>query len=71
MRELRTVADVIKALGGASETSRIASRTRPRTPQAVSNWRRYKTLPPTTYLLLTEALEERGFSASPKLWGME
>jgi hypothetical protein len=67
MRSLKTVDEVIDALGGTTATARLTGRTL----SAVSNWRSTKRLPADLFLMLSKALDERGAMAPPSLWGME
>jgi hypothetical protein len=55
---------IIKAVGGHKEAAQIAKRSE----QVAINWKRFKTLPASTYLQFTEALAERGLSAPPWIW---
>jgi hypothetical protein len=40
-------------------------------PNAVSNWRGFKTFPSNTFVAMTEALRARGKTAPASLWGMK
>jgi len=66
-KEIRTVAGVIRALGGLHAVAKLTRRG----PTAVHNWKALRRFSAPTYWLLTEALTERGFTASPKLWSMQ
>lgn len=63
--KLETVADLITALGGPTAISKLFDP--PLTPNAVGNWRE-RGLPPETFIVLTTALNARGFYAPPSLW---
>ncbi len=63
---LRNTAEVIDALGGNQAVGAITDAT----PQAVSNWRSFKSFPAKTYVVLQTALSRLGKSAPPSLWGM-
>lgn len=68
MNTLRTTDEVIDALGGNGAVSALTARG----ATAVSNWRskaRGK-FPPETYLVIQQALAEKGLSAPPALWSM-
>jgi len=64
--ELTTTTEVMDALGGNAAVAEITNST----PKAAWNWRGFETFPANTYLAMTQALAERGFSAPPSLWGM-
>jgi hypothetical protein len=64
-KHLRTVRDVIAALGG---TSRVAELTGTRYT-AAHNWHG-DGFPARTYVVLMRELEARGLTADPELWGM-
>jgi hypothetical protein len=55
---------VIAALGGTEAVTLITRKS----SQVVVNWKRFRTLPASTYLELTEALRARRKSAPPSLW---
>jgi hypothetical protein len=66
MQEVNTAAEAIDALGGNGTVAELFGVV----PHAVSYWRKHNRLPRDTkdgFLLL---LEEKGFTASPKLWRM-
>lgn len=63
--QLRTTVEVMDALGGNQAVERITGRS----PQAVSNWRRFQTFPANTYAVMTHALSRIGKTAPPSLWG--
>ena len=67
IESLTTASDVIDALDGTTAVARIAGRK----PQHVTNWRASGRFPPNTYLVITEALREKGKSAPASLWGMK
>jgi hypothetical protein len=62
-----TASDVIDGVGGTAAAARL---TRQRSLSNVSNWRATNRLPPSTYLILTEALAALGKSAPSTLWGI-
>jgi hypothetical protein len=61
---LTTPRAIIKAVGGVPAAAKITKRTE----QVVINWKRFKTLPASTYLEMTEALAAIGKTAPPRLW---
>lgn len=66
-RHLTTTADVIEALGGIEAVAKSTGRTY----TAVSNWRVWNRFPPRTFLLLSDALREKGLTVSVLLWGFD
>lgn len=64
---LDTTEQVIDALGGNQPVAELTLSK----PNAVSNWRGFKTFPSNTYVAITEALRERGLAAPASLWGMK
>jgi len=67
LKQLATVDEVIDALGGNSGTMSV---TGAKSPQAVSNWRRRKRIPPRHYSCMADALAAGNFAAPRQLWGM-
>jgi hypothetical protein len=65
--QLDTVDAVIEALGGPAAVARLTSRSR----QQVTNWRAAGTFSPTTFLVMTTALDAIGLRAAPRLWRMD
>lgn len=65
-KRLTTAGEVMEALGGVSEVARLTRRTY----KAAFQWRYLPTFPANTYIVMTEALGQRGLSAPPSLWGM-
>jgi len=63
---LTTPGDVIDTLGGTQATAVLFGLPM----QAVSNWRKSKTLPSSRYLVMSMELLKRGYSAPPSLWGL-
>ncbi len=63
-KEITTVPQVIKALGGPTATGRIVGKS----PQSANNWRLANKFPAKTFPAMTSALAERGYSAPPSLW---
>lgn len=66
MDQLTTTREVMEALGGTSAVAKMTGRTY----AAAFNWLDFKTFPTNTYLVLTEALREKGYTAPASLWGM-
>ena len=66
MHHLRTTLQVIEALGGYHAVATLTGRT----PNAAENWKRHLAFPADTYLVMTDALSDKGFSAPPSLWKM-
>lgn len=66
-RHITTIVDVIDVLGGREATANLTGRT----PNAVTNWRAFGEFPPSTYLVIGDALRKLGFSASVGLWGFD
>jgi len=65
--DLDTVAAVIEALGGPRAVAALTGRS----PQQVFNWRFAGTFAPTTFLVITKALEAKQLRAAPRLWRMD
>lgn len=66
MVTLHSVKDVVAALGGPTETARIAKSG----ANNVWNWKSTNKFPADSYLLLSEELKARDLYAPPSLWGM-
>lgn len=66
MDTLQDTNQVIKALGGRSQVASLTNRT----TQAVTNWKARQVFPPDTFVILTEALAEKGLKAPVSLWRM-
>lgn len=66
-QELTTAKAVIEALGGPTAVARMTNRK----PQHVVNWRAAGRLPPKTFLVVSQALVERGKTAPSSLWGID
>lgn len=64
---LDTTEQVIDELGGNGPVAEITLSK----PNAVSNWRNFKTFPSNTFVAMTDALRARGKSAPASLWGMK
>lgn len=64
---LDTVDAVIEALGGRMVVAELTGRL----PQQVTNWRAAGTFSPTTFLVMTTALDAIGVRAAPRLWRMD
>lgn len=67
LTELTTVDDVIDALGGTGATARLLGC---KSMRPVSNWRSRGRLPADKFLLMQQALRDRGKTAPPSLWGI-
>lgn len=65
--QITTVEGVIEALGGTSATASLLGY---RLMQPVSEWKRRNRLPADKYLLMQDALRQRGKTAPPSLWGI-
>lgn len=65
-RELETTADVIEALDGVSAVAALTGRKY----GAAFNWKGFPKFPADTFVVMQDALQARGFSAPPSLWGM-
>ncbi len=64
---LDTTAQVIDALGGIAEVAKLTGRNY----DAVEKWRNARgVFPPSTFLVMTKALQQRGASAPLSLWRM-
>jgi hypothetical protein len=74
MRELTSTSEVFDELGGLTAVAELVGLedTKPggRGYKAASNWKSSRAFPSRVYLVMTAALAERGFIASPSLWGM-
>lgn len=66
MTELSTTAEVIDKLGGVGPVADLTGRKY----NAAWNWTTFEHFPPDTYVVMKDALAERGFSAPPSLWRM-
>lgn len=64
---LDTVDAVIEALGGRMAVAELTGRL----PQQVTNWRAAGAFSPTTFLVMTTALDAIGVRAAPRLWRMD
>ena len=69
LKPLTTVPAVMEVLGGTTrgKNKRIGELTG-RTHKAVHNWWSFKTFPADTYLVMTQALAQKGYSAPASLW---
>lgn len=65
--KLKTVDDVIEALGGLKAVSEITGSSQ----SAVWNWRDRGAFPSKKHVVMTGALERRGLVAPLSLWGVE
>ena len=64
---LETVAEVFDALGG---NAAVMDLTRAKHLQTVTNWLYTGRFAAHTYLVVTRALEKKGCTAPPHLWGI-
>lgn len=62
--QLLTARDVIAELGGTQGVSTLTGSK----PGAISNWRTGNWFPTKFHLLMTSALERRGYTAPASLW---
>jgi hypothetical protein len=66
-RTLKTVADVIAALGGTAEVAKWAGYDG---PSGVSNWL-LRGIPPSYHLTLSLEAKRRGFIVDPTVYGLD
>ena len=66
MDELHTTSDVINELGGLKAVAKLTGTNN----KAAWNWRSFDSFPSNTYLVMIEALRERGKTAPASLWSM-
>lgn len=67
MKKLTTAAEIVEVLGGPEAVAKLTNATL----EAVWNWHGYfEQFPANTYVLMTRALERRGYKAPPHLWKM-
>ncbi len=66
LRAIKTVDDVIDALGGTSATAKLMKLK----PQHISNWRAEKRIAARTYRVMERHLQDRNLKASSVLWGI-
>jgi hypothetical protein len=64
--QLTSATEIIDKLGGNPKVAEMTGRT----SAAVSNWRAFNSFPANTFLILTSALDDRGFTAPVSLWRM-
>lgn len=64
---LETVDAVMEELGGNRPVATLTASK----PSAVSMWRKAQSFPTNQYLIMTEALREKGKTAPASLWGMK
>lgn len=65
-QELTSADSVFDALGGVGGVMEITGARY----KTVHMWKSAKSFPSDTYVLMTSALEQRGLTAVPDLWGM-
>jgi hypothetical protein len=68
LTSLTTVDEVIEALGG---NATVQDMTAAKSLQTVTNWRYVGRCAHSTYLIMTDALKARGYTAPPELWGIK
>jgi hypothetical protein len=61
--EINSADDAVEALGGTTAVAKFFGVDL----RVVSNWRE-RGLPPNTYVAFREALQKKGYDASPSLW---
>jgi hypothetical protein len=66
-RKLKTVRDVVKALGGTAKTAEFTLTTLP----AVSNWMAEGYIPPGWHYCISLRLESKGFEVDPCAFGLD
>jgi len=66
LEHLETADQVFAALGGYTGIAEIVGCK----PNRASNWKTFGSFPANTYIVLTEALRERGKTAPASLWRM-
>jgi hypothetical protein len=69
MKRLVNTIDIIDRLGGNEAVANLFNP--PAHYKAVANWRYFNIFPANTYLVLTKALNKRGFTAPDTLWNMK
>jgi hypothetical protein len=65
--ELRTVSEVVAALGG---NQAVMALTGSKHGSAVSNWKKIGKFPAKTHKIVKDALRKRSLSAPDDLWGI-
>lgn len=65
--QIQTIDEVIAVLGGIAAVARLTNRSQPN----VHNWRYAGRFSARVYKVMIDALEQRGLTASPALWGVE
>ena len=63
-KHLRTASEIVVAIGGNSVLAKLTGRK----TQHITNWKAQGTLPPATYLVVTDELRRLGYDAPPELW---
>jgi hypothetical protein len=64
---LNSAAEVFNELGGNAGLEELTGSK----PSTVSMWKKAGNFPTNTYLIMTQALRERGKTAPASLWGMK
>lgn len=64
---LKTVDAIVDALGGTSEVAVLTGVSLP----AVSNWKTRRRIPSEKFMIVADALEQRGVKADPDLFGFD
>lgn len=67
VKRLKTVEEVIEALGGLKTVGELNKRT---SANAAWNWVDRGAFPPNTYVVMKKALQEIGATAPDSLWNM-
>jgi hypothetical protein len=67
MRTIKTIEQVIEALGGVKAVAELTKRT---SPSAVPNWIMRNSFPTDTYAVMKAALRDKGATAPGALWKM-
>lgn len=63
---LQSINDIYDALGGIAHVAAIAGASY----NASANWKSFGRFPTRYYLVITQALSDRGYSAGPEFWNM-
>jgi hypothetical protein len=66
MEQIRTVDGVIEALGGVTKAASALEQR----PNAVSNWKLRRRIPPEHFLTVSEVLRTAGKAVAPEVFGM-
>ena len=66
LKHIGTTTEAIDVLGGTVAVARLIGKS----PQSVTNYRPRSRFPSDSYLTMRAALNEKGYDASPTLWGI-